>query len=124
MRIAPCLLLVALVACAPVRGDDDGDSCVTALRVCAHWGDLDDPVDDGSARVRAPEGDPLESPLGTDGCATFELGEGVWEWQASNSFGDCVSVFDDVVVDACSTALREVDLTQWCMDGDQGPVGR
>ncbi len=123
MRRIALLATLLLVGCAPVRADDD-DSCVTALRICAHWGSIDDPVDDGSASVQTDDGDVLESPLGADGCVAFDVGEGLWEWRASNGFGDCVSAWETTAVDSCSTVSREVDLTQWCMDGDGDPLGR
>ena len=105
-----------LVAC-PSTGLDDDDTCVTAISVCAHWGSPDDPVE-GSALVReVPDGAELEALLGGDGCTTIDVGQGSWEWRATNTAGDCASPWESVSVDECSIESRSVDLTTFCMDG-------
>jgi hypothetical protein len=114
-RAMVCFLIL-LAGCAPVRDDDDA-SCTTELRVCAHWGSVTDPVTDGFVRVRAADADSIETPVGTDGCAEMPLSEGLWEWQASNGAGDCVSSYEEIALEPCATVTQEVDLTQWCMDG-------
>ena len=84
MRVfLPILACSMLLACAPVRSNDDDSACTTGLRVCATMGDAPSA---GSAFLRAGSDDtaPLESPLGDDGCVTFSPAAGSWEWRASD----------------------------------------
>jgi len=105
-----------LLACAPVRSNDDDSACATGLRVCATMGDAPSA---GSAFLRAGSDDtaPLESPLGDDGCVAFSPAAGSWEWRASDDSTSCVSAYEPVEVSACETVEVSVDLAQWCMDG-------
>ena len=120
MRTAGLLPLCLLLACAPTRpGDDDDGGCETALQVCVFFGTIEEPATGGAVRVLNPDDEtPLESLVGADGCVTIDLTEGIWQWQASNQAGDCVSAWEEVTVDTCSTVIRSVDLTSWCFDGD------
>jgi hypothetical protein len=86
--------------------------------VCAYFGNIEDPAQDGSIRVRqGDEGQPLETIIDADGCVTVELIEGIWQWQAVDESGECRNDWEEIAVDDCSTVVRSVDLSQWCLDG-------
>ena len=117
MRILLVLAALLLTACPPVRSNDDDSSCTTELKVCATYGES--PATGGTAGVRTGPGDegPLETPLDAEGCATFTLDEGAWEWRAADSSGTCVSVWEEVSVPGCETTEVSEELVNWCMDG-------
>lgn len=113
LLVATALLLIACPSSEP----NDDDTCMTAISVCAYWAGPEDPVE-GSALVReVPDGAELEAILGTDGCVTIAVGEGSWEWRASDMGGSCVSSLEAVSVDECSIESRSVDLAPFCLDG-------
>ena len=117
MRTALLLSLSALlVGCPPARSDDDDSAtCTTGLRVCATY---DGAAAPGSATVRPePGGEETEGPLAADGCTTFELEEGTWEWSARHATDTCESAFVEATVSACEVTEVSVELIEWCFDG-------
>ena len=117
MRTAVLLSLAALVAgCPPSRSDDDDSApCTTGLQICATY---DGAPASGSATVRPePGGEQTEGPLAADGCTTFALAEGTWEWSARHSSDTCESVFEVATVTACAVTEVSVELIEWCFDG-------
>lgn len=114
LLLLACALL--LTACPPIRGDDDDSACTDGtLVVCATMSG--EPAQ-GSAGLRSGPDDeaPLESPL-DNGCVTFTVTPGSWEWRASASQDTCQSAWEAVSVPTCETVEVSVDLIEWCFDG-------
>jgi len=117
-RIALLLASISLLACPPTRsGDDDDSSCTTSLTVCGTYGG--EPASGGSATIREDPDDeaPLNTPLDSEGCATFDVSPGSWEWRATAADDFCMSAYSPVEVASCQQETVTVELIEWCMDG-------
>ncbi len=119
------LAALALVACPPVRGDDDdsGPECANpsqsgTLHACVYWDEGGEAIASGRVSVRSgPEEDPIDALTGADGCVEMQLTPGDWEASGSNQFGDCVTPYEPIEVVGCETLEVEFYVGEWCMDG-------
>jgi hypothetical protein len=125
-RLLALLVLVpALAACPPVRGDDDDDATCDpgtdhgTVQACVFWSEDDpSPVPGGTLRARPDSStDPIEVLIGDTGCAEVDLEPGDWELSASNEYGDCVTAYEVFEVVGCDTLELDFYVMLWCMDG-------
>ncbi len=121
-RYVAAMLTLLLLACATPTDDTAAtcDGTTGTLRVCVWMSEGDPTVLTGAhawVAVDEAETDAVQTYIGDDGCAEFELKAGEWWAWGRDDAQNCRSSPEAATVDACATTELQAYIAAGCVDG-------